>query len=107
MYIMGGGGRCCRNEKVFIRKLYLKQGFFVDTNLDYLTSEWSETSTRRYENPNEANCNYTKNQSLTTISEIVNRMKRSIFFIPELLSSEAKGGGGKKVFDLCKFIFSD
>ena len=31
-------------------------------------------------------------------------MKRSIFFIPELLSSKAKGGGGKKVFDLFRLI---
>ena len=29
--------------KVFVQKLCLKQGFFEDTNLDHLTSEWPGT----------------------------------------------------------------
>ena len=27
--------------KVFVQELGLKQGFLADTNMDYLTSEWS------------------------------------------------------------------
>ena len=29
--------------KVFVQELGLKQGFLADTNMDYLTSEWSGT----------------------------------------------------------------
>ena len=41
MYILGGVDVVEMGQiKVFVQELGLKQGFLVDTNMDYLTSEW-------------------------------------------------------------------